>query len=66
MADSSTPSADNNVPPPDMMPLHQEFMLFLKENKKWWLLPMITMVALLGLVLAFSTGVLAPFIYPLL
>ena len=38
---------------------------FLKENKKWWLLPLITVFFILGiLVLLSSTGV-APFIYTL-
>jgi hypothetical protein len=38
---------------------------FLRENKKWWLLPIIAALLLLGgLVILGSTG-LAPFIYTL-
>ena len=40
-----------------------EFYHFLKDNKKWWLLPILLMIGLFGiLVILASTGV-APFIY---
>jgi len=43
-----------------------EMWQWLRHNKKWWLLPIILVLLLLGLiVLAGSTG-LGPFIYPLL
>jgi hypothetical protein len=42
--------------------LLKEFWLFLKENKKWWLLPMIIMLVLLG-VLLLASGTATPFIY---
>jgi hypothetical protein len=39
---------------------------FLRERKKWWLLPVISVVLLLGIVLVFGgTSALAPFIYAL-
>ena len=39
---------------------------FLKERKKWWLLPMILMLVLVGALLIFASGSsLAPFIYSL-
>jgi hypothetical protein len=42
-----------------------EFLTFLKENKKWWLIPVTLAVLLFGLlVLLGSTGA-APFIYTL-
>jgi hypothetical protein len=42
-----------------------EFVYFLKTNKKWWLLPILLMMALVGAaVLAGGTG-FAPFIYTL-
>jgi len=42
-----------------------EFWLFLKHNKKWWLLPIVIVVLLMGLlVMLTSTGV-GPFIYTL-
>lgn len=43
----------------------REFWLFLKENKKWWLLPILVAFLLMGaLLLAGGTGA-APFIYTL-
>ena len=40
-----------------------EFVAFLRENKKWWLLPIIlALLALGGLILLSATGV-GPFIY---
>jgi hypothetical protein len=42
-----------------------EFWQFLRYNKKWWLLPILVLLALFGLlVFAAGTGV-APFIYTL-
>ena len=42
-----------------------EFYEFLKHNKKWWLLPIIIMLLILGFLVVVS-GTLGPFIYPLL
>jgi hypothetical protein len=43
--------------------LPQEFLLFLKENKKWWLLPIVLVLGAVG-VLAFFAGTgAAPFVY---
>ena len=43
--------------------LPAEFWLFLKENKKWWLLPIVIVLGLIGLLsVAAGTGA-APFIY---
>ncbi len=48
------------------LPLWKEFLLFLKEEKKWWLLPILVVLALVG-VLAFLGGTgFAPFIYQML
>jgi hypothetical protein len=42
-----------------------EFLAFLRDNKKWWLLPILIVILVLGgLVLLGGTG-LAPFIYTL-
>ena len=42
-----------------------ELWAFLRDNKKWWLLPIVVVLLLFGvLVLASSSG-LAPFIYTL-
>ncbi len=42
-----------------------EFIVFLKHNKKWWLLPIILILLGLGLLVLLSSSALAPFIYPL-
>lgn len=41
-----------------------EFWDFLKVRKKWWLAPIVIMMALVGALLVFAQGsALAPFIY---
>ena len=41
-----------------------EFTLFLRQNKKLWLLPIVLTLVLLGALLVFAQGsALAPFIY---
>jgi hypothetical protein len=41
----------------------QEFWLFLRENKKWWLIPLIGSLLLIGLISFFAASGAAPFIY---
>ena len=42
----------------------KEFWAFLKVRKKWWLLPVILVMLLVGSLLIFAQGsALAPFIY---
>ena len=44
----------------------KEFWLFLKERKKWWLLPIVIFLLLLGALIVFTEGsAIAPFIYTL-
>jgi hypothetical protein len=44
--------------------LLREFWEFLKVRKKWWLLPIILVMLLVGSLLVFAQGsALAPFIY---
>jgi hypothetical protein len=43
----------------------RELWEFIKHNKKWWLLPILAMILLLGLSILFSSTALAPFIYSL-
>ncbi|HSG09908.1 MAG TPA: DUF5989 family protein [Longimicrobiales bacterium] len=46
------------------MSLLKEFWLFLRVRKKWWLLPIIVVMLLVGSLLVFAQGsALAPFIY---
>ena len=42
-----------------------EFLQFLREEKKWWLAPLLIMIALLSLLVAVSASPVAPFIYTL-
>jgi len=42
----------------------RELLLFLKQEKKWWLLPILGIMILVGALLVFAQGsALAPFIY---
>lgn len=47
------------------MGIVQEFILFLRENKAWWLVPIFLALALIGLAAWLSSSAAAPFIYPL-
>tara|TARA_B100001057_G_scaffold256954_1_gene257193 strand:+ start:2248 stop:2400 length:153 start_codon:yes stop_codon:yes gene_type:complete len=47
-----------------MLSFLKEFYSFLKERKKYWLLPIIVVLALFGVLIVLSQGsVVAPFIY---
>ncbi len=43
----------------------REFWDFLKHSKKWWLLPILVLLGILGLLAVLGQFGLAPFIYPL-
>jgi hypothetical protein len=45
--------------------LAKEFLIFLRDNKLWWLTPMVLMAALLAAAVIFSPSPVAPFIYSL-
>lgn len=45
--------------------LLKEFWQFLAYNKKWWLLPIVVIMVLLGVLIYLSSTPLAPFIYTL-
>lgn len=45
--------------------LVREFFDFLKENKKWWLTPIIVVICLLIFLVVLSLSPAAPFIYTL-
>jgi hypothetical protein len=47
------------------MEILRDFWGFLKERKKWWLLPMIITLLLVGILIMSSGSVVAPFIYTL-
>jgi len=42
-----------------------EFWFFLRENKKWWLTPMIVVLLILGVLVVLGGTAVAPFIYTL-
>jgi drug/metabolite transporter superfamily protein YnfA len=49
-----------------LISLLHEFWLFLRQNKKLWLLPIVIVMLMLGALLVFAQGsALAPFIYTL-
>lgn len=45
--------------------LPAEFCAFLLHNKKWWLLPIVIAVLLMGLLVVLGGSSVAPFIYTL-
>jgi hypothetical protein len=48
-----------------MWRLLKDFLAFLKQEKRWWLVPLVVMLLILGALIVFSGGsVLAPFMYP--
>jgi hypothetical protein len=42
-----------------------EFWYFLRQNKKWWLLPILVILVLFSVLMLLSGTVAAPFIYTL-
>jgi hypothetical protein len=42
-----------------------EFWYFLRYNKKWWLIPILVVLLLIGFLVMLSSTAIAPFIYPL-
>ena len=42
-----------------------EFLGFMRDNAKWWLIPFLVVFLILGAVLAFGSSAAAPFIYTL-
>ncbi len=47
----------------DRISIFAEFWYFLRENKKWWMLPILLVIAAVGLLVAVSATGLLPFIY---
>ena len=45
--------------------LVQEFVQFIIENKKWWMIPILVSFGLIGLLVVLSSTGAAPFIYTL-
>lgn len=46
--------------------LVKEFFLFVKHEKKWWLVPLLAVLVIVGALVVFAgSSPLAPFLYPL-
>ncbi len=46
--------------------LTREFLAFVRQEKKWWMIPLVLVLLLLGALIFFaSSSPLAPFLYPL-
>lgn len=43
----------------------EELAAFLRHNRKWWLVPIVTVLLLVGLLLVLGSTAAAPFIYTL-
>ncbi len=59
------PQLSEDHDPPEELGLVAEYFLFLKQNRKWWLFPILLLVGLLGALLFFGSSPAAPFIYTL-
>jgi hypothetical protein len=42
-----------------------EFWEFLKDNKRWWLVPLVILILLEAVLVLLASSAAAPFIYPL-
>lgn len=65
MTDSSEKNEFEKAGDDQPLTLVQEFLLFVVENKKWWLIPILLSFALIGLLVVLSSTGAAPFIYTL-
>ena len=68
MADQRTPSHDDSFERAaggERVSLAAEFWQFITENKKWWLAPILVVLALFGLLMLLGSTAAAPFIYTL-
>ncbi len=43
----------------------REIISFIIETKKWWLVPILTVLLIVGLLVLFANTAVAPFIYSL-
>ena len=64
-AKPSPPSDDFELQLDSRQPtIIKEFWQFLRHNKKWWLLPILLALFVLGTLVVLSGTALAPFMYP--
>jgi hypothetical protein len=62
---SDDASRFKNASQQDRRPLLAELLAFVMENKKWWLLPIIAAMLLVGALVVLGSSGAAPFIYTL-
>ena len=61
----SAPSEFEQLAEEEQLGLLAEFWLFIKEEKKWWLTPIIVVLLGVGVLVALTSTGAAPFIYTL-
>lgn len=44
----------------------RQYLQFLRQEKKWWAIPILLLLGIAGLMALGNTATLAPFLYPLL
>lgn len=49
----------------EQLSLVSEFVLFIRENKAWWMIPILLVLGAVGLLVMLSSTGAAPFIYTL-
>lgn len=66
MADAPNPADDlERLASQEQPGIAAEFVAFLRENKKWWLLPILLLIGLSAILIALASTGAAPFIYTL-
>jgi hypothetical protein len=65
MSDPEKKSAFEQAAQAQEQGLVTEFVQFLKENKKWWLAPILLVLMMVGALILLSGSAAAPFIYTL-
>ena len=61
--DPSEPNRFENLADERQLSLAQEFFLFLRDNKKWWLTPILLVLLGATLLVALTASGVAPWIY---
>jgi len=65
MSDQKPATAFENAGQDKQLSLTGELMLFIIENKKWWLAPIFVVLGIVGLIVVLGSTGAAPFIYTL-
>jgi hypothetical protein len=65
MSDQKHATAFEDAGQEKQLSLTRELMLFIVENKKWWLAPIFIVLGIVGLIVVLGSTGAAPFIYTL-